>query len=78
MCGLKPFLALGKLDLSGNSLSWSELSHIRHMAILDLTLCGNPQLESQPWCKYDVFMHLTSELLHSLVLVCAFCYICVN
>jgi len=40
------------------------------MAILDLTLCGNPQLESQPWCKYNVFVHLTRESLHSLVLVC--------
>ena len=53
ICGLKPFLALGKLDLSGNSLDWPELVHIRHMAIVDLTLCGNPLLESQPWCKYD-------------------------
>ncbi|GCC27124.1 hypothetical protein chiPu_0005546 [Chiloscyllium punctatum] len=44
--GLKRFIALGTLDLSGNLLTWKELQKIRHIQILDLQLYGNPELQN--------------------------------
>ena len=49
--GLSRFVALGFLDLSNNNLSWTELSKIQHLHILDLRLYGNPELERDPYCE---------------------------
>ena len=49
--GFSRFVAIGTLDLSGNQLSWTELSKIQHLHILDLRLHGNTQLERDPYCE---------------------------
>ena len=49
--GLERFLALGTLSLSGNNLTWSELTKIQHMHILNLNLHSNPLLQKDPYCE---------------------------
>eukprot|EP00057_Strongylocentrotus_purpuratus_P002337 XP_003724322.1 PREDICTED: uncharacterized protein LOC580904 isoform X2 [Strongylocentrotus purpuratus] len=52
--GLSKFVALGTLNLSLNNLSWSDLRHIRHMYILELSLHGNPKLDRDPYYRLHV------------------------
>lgn len=55
LSGLSRFPVLGSLRLGDNNLDWQELQRISHITVLNLTLSGNPKLDSDPHCMFVSF-----------------------